>query len=122
MNTLKRNKRKFHLCQKIEVDGRMIFDKPIEMKANFQPIEDTRTINQLLEFGPDHTSTLIVYIKPTLRDLFHNGDRCYVFVEPPEEYDKTCTTADYVINGEPKLYMNECTFHLSRMKGDEYGG
>ena len=122
MNVLKRNKRTLYLCQKVEEDGRMIFGKPIEVRANYQPIEDTRTVGQLLEFGPDYTSTLIVYINPIMRNLFHNGDRCYVFVEPPEEYDKTCTTADYVVNGEPKLYMNECTFHLLRMKGDEYGG
>lgn len=121
MNCLKRNKRKIYLCRKIEDDGRMIFGEPIEVRVNFQPIESTKTQGLWLETGPDYTSTLIVYIKPTLRDLFHNGDRCYVFVNPPEEYDKTCTTADYVVNGEPKLYMNECTFHLIRMKGDEYG-
>lgn len=121
MNVLKRNKRKLYLCRKIEDNGRIIFDKPIEIRVNYQPIEDTRTRGQLLEFGPDYTSTLIVYIKPTMRELFHNGDRCYVFVSPPEEYDKTCVAADYYVNGEPKLYMNECTFHLNRMKGDEYG-
>ena len=120
MNVLKRNKRKVYLCRKIEDNGRMIFDEPLELRINFQPIEDTKTIGTVLEIGPDYTSTLIVYINPKIRDLFHNGDRCYVYVNPPEEYDKTCTTADYVVNGEPKLYMNECTFHLTRIKGDEY--
>jgi hypothetical protein len=118
MNTLKRNKRTLYLCQKKEENGRVIFGEPIEMKVNFQPIEDSKTEYEILEVGPDHISTLIVCIKPTLRHLFHNGDRCYVFAEPPEEYDKACITADYFINGEPKLYMNECTFHLLRMSGD----
>lgn len=121
MNVLKRNKRKLYLCRKKEVDGRIVFDEPIELRLNFQPIESVKTLGQLLEAGPDYTSTLIVYVKPTMRELLHNGDRCYVYVNPPEEYDKTCTTADYVVNGEPKLYMNECTFQLVRMKGDEYG-
>lgn len=121
MNNLKRNKRKLYLCKKIEVDGRMIFAEPIEMMLNYQPIESSRTQGQLLEAGPDFVSTLIVYMRPSVGKEIHNGDRCYVFVEPPEDYDKTCTTADYYVNGEPKKYMNEYTFHLQRMKGDEYG-
>lgn len=121
MNNLKRNKRKFYLCQKIEENGRIIFSEPIEVKLNFQPIESVKTQGQLLEAGPDFTSTLIVYMRPSNGKMFHNGDRCYVYVEPPEEYDKTCNTADYYVNGDPKKYMNEYTIHLNRMKGDEYG-
>lgn len=120
MNNLKRNKRKLYLCQKIKEDGRIIFDKPVEIKVNYQPIESVKTQGQMLDAGPDFTSTLIVYMRPTNGSMFHNGDRCYVYVEPPEEYDKTCTTADYYVNGDPKKYMNEYTIHLNRMKGDEY--
>ena len=120
MNNLKRNKRKFYLCKKKEENGRVIFAEPIEVKLNFQPIESKKTQGQLLEFGPDFTSTLIVYMKSSEASKFSNGDRCYVFVNPPDTYDKTCTTADYYVDGNPKIYINECTIHLERMKGDDY--
>lgn len=121
MNNLKRNKRKLYFCKRKEVDGRIIYDKPVEMKLNYQPIESTKTQGQQFETGLDYTSTLIVYTRLDYGKEIHNGDRCYVYVKPPKKYDKTCTTADYYVNGEPKIYQNEYTFHLSRMVGDEYG-
>ena len=118
MNNLKRNKRKFYYCTKKEENGRIIFSRPKPIKLNYQPI---KSIGEVLEAGPDSINTLIVYMRPSLGKLFHNGDRCYVFVEPPKQYDKTCNTADYYVNGEPKIYLNEYTIHLQRMIGDEYG-
>lgn len=118
MNNLKRNKRTFYVCNKKEENGRIIFSEPQEVRLNFQPI---RSDFQMLEAGPDFRSTLIVYMRPSKGKIFHNGDRCYVFVKPPEEYDKTCNTADYYVDGDPKIYINEYTIHLERMKGDEYG-
>lgn len=118
MNNLKRNKRKFYLCTKTEENGRIIFEEPQEIWLNYQPI---RSSLQMLEAGPDNRGTLIVYMKPSKGKLFHNGDRCYVFVNPPEQYDRTCNTADYYVDGDPEIYINEYTIHLERMKGDEYG-
>ena len=121
MNNLKRNKRKLYLCKRKKVDGRIIYDKPVEIRLNYQPIESARTQGKLLETGLDYVSTLIVYTNSFIGKEIHNGDRCYIYVKPPKEYDKTCTTADYYVDGEPKIYQNEYTFHLSRMVGDEYG-
>lgn len=118
MNNLKRNKRKFYYCNKIEKNGRIIFSRPKPIRLNYQPI---KSIGEVLEAGPDTEGTLIVYMKPIYGKLFHNGDRCYVFVEPPKQYDKTCSTADYFVDGEPKIYINEYTMHLKRMVGDQYG-
>lgn len=118
MNNLLRNKRTFYYCNKKEENGRVIFSKPQKIRLNYQPI---RSQLQMLEVGPDDRNTLIVYMKPAYGKLFHNGDRCYVFVEPPKKYDKNCNTADYYVDGEPKIYINEYTMHLQRMTGDEYG-
>ena len=96
----------------------MIFSEPQKVRLNYQPV---RSDFQYLEAGLDFRNTLIVYMKPSKGKIFHNGDRCYVFVEPPKEYDKTCNTADYYVDGDPKIYINEYTIHLERMKGDEYG-
>ena len=120
MNNLKRNKRWLYFCKRKPVNGRMIFEKPVKMKLNYQPIESTKTQGRLLKTGLDYVSTLIVYTNPHYGKEIHNGDRCYVFVKPPKTYDKTCTSADYYVNGEPKIYQNEYTFHLTRMVGDDY--
>lgn len=117
MNNLKRNKRKIYLCAKKGENGRIIFDKPKEIRVNYQPINSE---GEILEAGPDSRNVLIVYMRPKIGKLFHNGDRCYVFIKPPEEYDKTCNTADYYVDGDPKVYINEYTIHLHRMLGDEY--
>lgn len=118
MNNLMRNKRTFYYCNKIEKDGRIIFSKPKKIKLNYQPISSE---GEMIAIGPDYYSRLIVYMRPCYGKLFHNGDRCYVFVEPPKTYDKNCNTADYFVDGEPKIYINEYTMHLTRMKGDSYG-
>lgn len=117
MNNLKRNKRKFYYCTKKEENGRIIFSKPKEIRLNYQPI---KSVGEILEAGPDSINTLIVYMRPSVGKLFHNGDRCYVFAEPPIEYDKTCSNADYFVDGDPKIYINEYTMHLQRMVGDDY--
>jgi hypothetical protein len=118
MNNLKRNKRKLWHCTKTIEDGKVIFTEPEKVLLNYQPI---KSVGEILEAGPDSINTLIAYMRPSLGKKFHNGDRCYVFVEPPEEYDKTCNKADYYVDGDPKIYINEYTIHLQRMIGDEYG-
>lgn len=118
MNNLKRNKRRFYYCNKIEENGRMIFSKPKPIKLNFQPISSE---GEIIAIGPDYANRLIVYMRPKLGKNFKNGDRCYVFVDPPKKYDKNCNTADYYVDGEPKIYINEYTMHLTRMTGDENG-
>lgn len=124
MNNLKRNKRVFYHCAMKEQNGRVVFEKPEKVKLNFQPIMSNgqvRSDGLMLEVGLNSRDTLIVYMRPSYGERFHNGDRCYVYVEPPKQYDKTCNTADYYVDGEPKKYLNEYTIHLKRMTGDEYG-
>ena len=118
MNNLKRNKRPFYYCTRQEENGRIFYSKPKRIRLNYQPISSE---GEMIAIGPEYYNRLIVYMRPNYGKLFHHGDRCYVFVEPPKTYDKTCNTADYFVDGEPKIYINEYTMHLTRMKGDDYG-
>lgn len=116
MNHLIRNKRKVYLCNQVEENNRLIFTQPEEYNLNFQPLS---TDGEIIVAGNEYNKRLAVYTSPKIAQNFHNNDRCYVFVEIPEQYDKTCTNADYYVDGEPLTYLNESRFYLQRMTGDD---
>jgi hypothetical protein len=117
MNNLLRNKRPIYLCkQKIE-DGRIFYENPIKIRVNYQPISD-KSAGEILAVGQNYINRLIVYMRPDVAKNFHNFDRCYVFVEPPKEHDRTCSKADFYVDGTPSQYINESTVHFQRMTGD----
>ena len=116
MNNSMRNQRLFYYCNQKEENGRIVYTKPKKIYLNYQPIDSAGNI---LAIGPEYSNILIVYMRPEFGKLFHNNDRCYVFVEPPKTYDKLCNTADYYVSDEPKRYINEYTMHLTRMTGDD---
>ena len=116
MKHLIRNKRKIYLCKKVVENDREIFQEPVEYKINFQPLSSD---GEIIVAGIEYTNRLAVYTSPNIAEEFHNHDRCFVFKEKPEEYDKTCNTADFFVDGEPMIYLNEAHFYLQRMLGDE---
>lgn len=120
MNRLRRNKRLLYVCNQVEKNGRTIYEKPIPIKVNYQPVAD-KDMGEVLAFGQDYINRMIVYINPNQRKYFKNFNRCYVFVEPPKEHDVTCSTADFYVDCIPTRYINESTVHLQRMKGDLNG-
>lgn len=120
MKNLLRNKRPLYLCKQKIVNDRIFFDEPKKIMVNYQPVSD-KSAAQVLAIGPDYISRLIVYMTPKLAKEFHNLDRCYVFVEPPATHDRTCATADFMVDGRPTEYINEATVHLRRMTGDDDG-
>ena len=121
MNNLKRNKRTLYLCRQIIDNDRIFFDEPIKVKVNYQPVAD-KDVGEILAVGQDYFNRFIVYMRPSVAKKFHNFDRCYVFVEPPETYDKTCQGADFYVDGQPTRYINESTVHLQRMNGADRNG
>ena len=121
MNNLKRNKRTLYVCNQKTVNDRKIFDKPLMIKVNYQPVAD-KDAGIILAVGPEYINRLIVYMRPSVAKYFKNGDRCYVFTDPPATYDKTCNTADFYVDGMPTKYLNESTVHLQRMTGADRNG
>lgn len=116
MKHLTRNKRTIYLCKQAVENDRIIFQEPVEYKINFQPLSSD---GEIIASGTDYTKRLVVYTNPDIAKEFHNHDRCFVFREKPEEYDKTCNTADFFVDGEPLIYLNESHFYLQRMLGDD---
>lgn len=115
MNRLRRNKRKIFLCSQIEENGRKFFSKPQEWQLNYQPLS---TEGEIITAGTEYINRLVVYTSPKEASNFHNADRCFVYENPPEEYDKLCNTADFYVDGEPIIFLNEARFYLQRMVGD----
>lgn len=121
MNNLKRNKRTLYLCNKVIENDRKTFDEPQKIKVNYQPVAD-KDAGIILAVGMEYINRLILYMRPSTAKKFKNGDRCYVFVDPPENHDKTCNTADFYVDGMPTKYLNESTVHLQRMTGADRNG
>ena len=145
MNLLRRNRRSIFLCNKTQtldnplltedgniilceneipiivessqVNDRIIFSIPVKYKLNYQPLA---TDGEIIVAGTEYNKRLVVYTTPKIARMFHNDDRCYVFKDPPKEYDKTCADADFYVDGEPLTFLNESHFYLQRMTGDDY--
>lgn len=115
MINLKRNKREFYICNRIEENGRLIFTKPKKLKMNYQPVSMT---GEIISFGSEFINKLILYTTEKEAKQFHNFDRCYIYTKPPVEYDKYCSDADFYVDGEPLIYMKEAMIYLQRMTGD----
>lgn len=115
MKQLLRNRRNVYLCNKIEDNGRMKFTEPVLYKLNFQPLS---TDGEIIASGNDYVNRLAIYTDVERARNFHNFDRCYVYVEPPEIVDDFCANADFYVDGEPLFYLNEATIYLQRMIGD----
>lgn len=116
MNTLKRNKRKIFLCKQTDEYDRKIFDRPEEYYLNYQPLS---TEGEIITAGDEYINRLCIYTDVKTAQEFHNFDRCYVYVKPPVLYDKMCSTADFYVDGEPIINLNQARFYLQRMVGDE---
>ena len=115
MNNLKRNKKTFYVCNQKEEDGRLVYDEPKKMVLNYQPVS---MVGEIIAFGSEYINRLIIYTTAENAKNFHNFDRCYVYKEPPTTYDKFCYDADFYVDGEPLIYINEATITLNRMTGD----
>lgn len=101
-----------------EDDYREVFSKPQEVRLSFLPL----AVNgEILETGLEYSKRISVYTTREFAKKIHNGDRFFIFKQPPKKYDPLCTTADYYVHGEPSIYLTEATIYLRRMTGDDYG-
>lgn len=112
MISLKRNKREFYLCKKIPNSTK--FEEPIKCNLNFEP---TNTIGEKLTLGEDYFMYLKIKCSVAEGSIFSNGDKCYIYVTPPEEHDELCKTADYVVDGNPANTINQSEIKLRKLSG-----
>lgn len=113
MICLKRNKRPFYLCKKIS--GSTKFEKPILCNLNYEP---TNSVGERLTLGEDYSMYLKIKCTKQEASIFKNGDKCYIYVLPPEEHDGLCNTADYVVDGNPANTLNQSEIKLRKLSGE----
>lgn len=116
MNSLKRNKQELFLCKKTVVNGITQYLEPISIKTNYQP---TNSVGEVIGIGNEYTQYLKIKDILKVGKQFSNGDRCYVYVTPPKEHDVLCKNADFIVNGEPLLTLNQSEVRLQRLTGGE---
>lgn len=119
MISLLRNKRKLYVCNvKLENDIKL-YDEPIELFENYQV---TNTSGALQTFGLDAYNYIRIKTNISHKDYYHQGDRVYINVKPPEKHDKLCKTADYEVLEEPQPSLNEVEIILKRRSGKYKNG
>lgn len=116
MITLKRNKRQLYLCKKYIEDNLTKYSEPELIETNYQPISST---GEMISIGSEYTQYLKIEDVIEIGNKFSNGDKCYVYVEPPEQNDELCINADFIVNGNPIITLNSATITLKRLTGDE---
>lgn len=115
MISLVRNKRKFYLCKKVADD--ISFEKPKLKNLNFQPIS---SVGEMLTLGEEYSMYLRIKCNPNEASDFSDKDRCYVYKKPPLVHDEICDDADYVVDGEPVITLNEAEITLRKLSGGQY--
>ena len=114
---MKRNKRQFYLCKKyIDPETNVTkYKKPQPKHLNYQP---TNSDAQVLALGIEYSKYLRVTGTAEEIGEFKNKDRCYVFVKPPKDFNGMCDDADYEVNGDPSISLNEGELMLKKLSGD----
>ena len=112
MICLKRNKRKFYLCKKLPNSTK--FDIPIPCNLNYEP---TNSVGERLTLGEDYYMYLKIKCTPKEAEKFKNGDKCYIYNQPPKEHDALCRDADYIVDGNPTNTLNQSEIKLRKLSG-----
>ncbi len=115
MINLKRNKRKFYLCKRIENSTE--FAQPKDKSLNYQP---TNSVGEMLSLGEEYSMYLKIKCTPEEAKDFHDKDRCYIYKQPSTPFDVMCDDADYYVNGEPLVSLNEAEINLKKLSGGQY--
>lgn len=116
MRNLRRNKRKLYLCQKYIDDNNLDkWNEPILIYENYLP---TNSEGDLISIGMDYPMYLRMKPEISKINLFHEGDRFYIFTTPPKTHDVLCKNADYEIYKKPMIHLESMEIMLKRRSGD----
>lgn len=123
MRTLHRDKKTIYICHKY-VDGKITkYREPIVIKEHY---ESTTNESDLIAMGMDYIKrlriktgnrTCVKGVWYDTKELYHRGDRVYVYTQPPEEHDALCKTADFEVEVEPVVTPNQVSILLLKLSG-----
>lgn len=92
MRTLSRDKKALYICSKIKESNPVQFEEP---KKYYLNVVSTNSQADIATFGESYKEYRKVTVSTKYKDLFHEGDRAYIYVTPSD--DKLCNDADFVI-------------------------
>ena len=114
MRCLARNKRKLYLCQEYQ-DGQISkFKSPVPIKTNYN---FTNSEGDLIALGMDFPMYIRIKTDKTQEGIFKAGDRLYIGIEPPKEYDPLCKQANYEVDSDPSVSLNFVEVTLKKLSG-----
>jgi hypothetical protein len=118
MVELKRNKKIFYICKKyIDPETNVTkYREPQKVLLNYQP---TNSDSQVLALGTDYSKYLKVTGTSEELSIFSNKDKCYVYKSIPKNFDGMCYDADYEVNGDPMININEGELMLKKLSGED---
>lgn len=119
MRNLRRNKREIYLCQKYQDNLLNKYKEPILLYENYLP---TNSEGDLISLGMNYPMYLRIKTSIDEKDLFHAGDRIYVYNTLPEEQDILCKNADYEVYKKPMIFINSVEIMLRRLSGEDDEG
>lgn len=94
MRTLERDKKPLYICTKIKDSEPVQFKEPFGIKLN---VVATTSEADIVAFGDAYKQYRRAKISIRDLDKFHEGDRAYIYVTPPEVHDILCDGADFEI-------------------------
>lgn len=103
------------MCQKYEENGIDKYREPILIRENYLP---TNSEGDLISIGMDYPMYLRMKPEISEKDLFHEGDRFYIYTTPPGIHDEMCRDADYEIYKKPMYHLDSMEIMLYRRSGD----
>lgn len=125
MRTQKRNKRLIYLCQQNEVTEKGIatYKEPIPIRENYNA---TNSESDLIAMGMEYPKYIRIKTNNRIKlnnewvdrkEVYHPGDKVYVYVEPPKRHDPLCKTADYEVDTKPSETINQLEIMLRNLSG-----
>lgn len=94
MRTLERDKKPLYVCRKIKDSDPVQFEEPVKRYLN---VVATSSEADIVAFGESYKDYRRAKISSFEVDNYHEGDRVYLEVQPPEVHDKLCEGADFEI-------------------------
>lgn len=94
MRTLERDKKPLFICERILNTEPKQFKEPVEKRLNTVA---TTSQADIVAFGDQYKEYRRAIVSHKQMDEYHEGDRAYIYVKPPEVHDPLCDDADFEI-------------------------
>lgn len=94
MRTLERDKKPLYICKRIRNVDPVQFEEPVLQRLNTVA---TTSQADIVAFGDQYKEYRRAIVSVKEAENYNEGDRAYIYVNPPEEHDKLCNSCDFEI-------------------------